>query len=122
MNWITIKSKEDLPPERIQVIVRGSLGTYDIAFVFNGKWITKAGKITHWRRLDKLNIDREIMAWLAVDRDGTELCFHGKPERLKSRWVLNDQDTKEVHVLPKGAIERFLGRKITWEDEPIEIH
>lgn len=54
MNWITIKSKEDLPPERIQVIARGSLGTYDIAFVFNGKWITKAGKITHWRRLDKL--------------------------------------------------------------------
>lgn len=124
MNWITIKSKEDLPPERIQVIVRGSLGTYDIAFVFNGKWITKAGKITHWRRLDKLNIGREIMAWLAVDRDGTELYFYGKPKRLerKGEWVFNNQDMKDAYVLPKGAIERFLGRKVTWEDEPIEIH
>lgn len=115
MNWITIKSKEDLPPERIQVIARGSLGTYDIAFVFNGKWITKAGKITHWRRLDKLNIDKEIMAWLAVNRDGKELCFYGKPERFErnGEWVLNETDTSNPCLLPKGAIERFLDRKVT---------
>lgn len=64
------------------------------------------------------------MAWLAVDRDGTELCFHVKPVRFegKGEWVLNEQDMKDAYVLPKGAIERFLGRKVTWEDEPIEIH
>lgn len=64
------------------------------------------------------------MAWLAVNRDGTELCFYGKPERYKEKgvWVLNEKDVEDAYELPKGAIERFLSRKVTWEDEPIEIH
>lgn len=123
MGWITIKGKEDFPPERIHVIARGYLGTYDIAFVLNGKWITKAGKITHWRKLNKLDIDKNVMGWLAVDRNGTELCFYGKPERFegKGEWVLNETDMENAYVLPEGTIERFIGRKITWDDDPIEI-
>ena len=64
------------------------------------------------------------MAWLVVDKDGTELCFQGKPVRYESKgeWVLNEHDIKDAYELKKGTIKRFLGREITWNDEPIEIH
>jgi len=58
--------------------------------------------------------------YLAVDEDRTEACFNGEPHRITSDPIpgyWNDFDRVE---LPPGTIEKLTGRKITWEDDPIE--
>lgn len=50
--WIPVT--EDLPEERVPVLVRGSEDSYDVGFIFNGKWMTRAGKITHWKPFSKV--------------------------------------------------------------------
>lgn len=74
------------------------------------------------------------MAWLAVDKNGFEYIFHEKPIRIDNIWV--DKDTyDEVRkyapsinaddysiLLPKGTIERLLGYKLSWDDEPINLY
>ena len=40
------------------------------------------------------------MAYLAVNKKGIEVIFHH---------------------LPKGSIEKLIGKKLTWKDEPVEI-
>lgn len=62
------------------------------------------------------------MGWLAVDKNGEELFFYGKPERWRSEWVANENDIKDALVLDNGTIRRFIGKTLSWEDEPIEIH
>jgi hypothetical protein len=64
------------------------------------------------------------MAWLAVDKDGTELCFKRKPVRCESKgkWDRHEHDIVKVCKFRKGTIGCFLGKRITWEDEPVEIH
>lgn len=61
------------------------------------------------------------MAYIAVDKDNEEWIYEGKPIRcheferwqpkLKHGWVF----------LPKGTIEKLIGKKLTWEDEPVEL-
>ena len=71
--------------------------------------------------------------WLAVDSDGSEAIFDAKPIRnkeffidldlkeLAKVWVLEDiYDYNDVAV-PKGSIEKLIGYKLTWEDEPVEL-
>ena len=63
------------------------------------------------------------MAWVAVDKNGTEAVFSGKPERysydnIGGIWY--DFYGKDVR-LPSGSIEKLIGRKLTWEDEPVEL-
>ena len=86
-----------------------------------------------------------IMAWLAVDKDGTELIFESHPlragaekteysEKLINRnqtegcWygkIINvtDYDTFEYYdepiELPKGTIQKLIGRELTWKDETV---
>lgn len=82
------------------------------------------------------------MAWLAVDKDGTERIFKRRPSRvLDGRgtsvgieyWIdmhsINSEsyyfnfrrgDDKSF-VLPKGSIRKLIGRELTWEDDPVEI-
>lgn len=59
------------------------------------------------------------MAWVAVDKDGTESIFEYAPiGRYKNYWdSYGDRDV----VLPKGSIEKLIGRKLTWDDEPVEL-
>jgi hypothetical protein len=33
----------------------------------------------------------------------------------------DDGDYRDCVAMPTGSIERLLGRKLTWEDEPVEI-
>lgn len=90
------------------------------------------------------------MAWLAIDKDGTEAVFRRKPKRIKTTNKWNDEIRKfvckgrlyptiygyEYHknygslqtvkqttksILPKDSIEKLICRKLTWEDEPVEI-
>lgn len=67
------------------------------------------------------------MAFLAVDKDGTEVIFSETPVRgtnkLKgnlTKWALSSNTAKYI-ILPNGSIEKLIGRKLTWEDEPVEI-
>ena len=80
------------------------------------------------------------MAWLAIDKDGTEIACATKPfradfladkfiefEYLKGKWVtvaFNQFDCFPVRnclEFPKGSIAKLIGRELTWEDEPVEL-
>lgn len=57
------------------------------------------------------------MAWLAVDKDGSEFIFDEEPERDEEVW-----DTNLWYIpLPEGSIKKLIGRNLTWDDEPVEI-
>ena len=64
------------------------------------------------------------MAWVAVDEDKSECVCDYKPQRFMSigdnrkAW---DIDSGDILSLPKGSIEKLIGRKLTWEDEPVEL-
>ena len=58
------------------------------------------------------------MAWLAVDEDKDEWIYMQKPERFNSCW---DTVTDDCYMLPNGAIRQLLGKKITWDNEAVEI-
>lgn len=64
--------------------------------------------------------------WMTVDKDGTERVCAIKPNRDWARryWVgidPDDGDYRDCVAMPTGSIERLLGRKLTWGDEPVEI-
>ncbi len=59
------------------------------------------------------------MAFVAVDENKEECIYEKKPHREKSHgfWYRNT----EFVGLPKGTIEKLIGKKLTWEDEPVEL-
>lgn len=57
------------------------------------------------------------MAWLAVDKDGSEWITTDKPYRFDDVWY---EDYEQVK-LSKGSIQKLIGRSLTWEDEPVEL-
>lgn len=86
------------------------------------------------------------MAWVCVDKDGTEKLSNYEPFRRRRQcsilWgVLNGFYTKNQSnkwancwssdrkdllpfdgvILPKGSIEKLINRKMTWKDEPIKL-
>lgn len=62
------------------------------------------------------------MAWLAVDRDGSENIYDIKPIRdlWVNKWDIRTEDSWWIN-LPQGTIEKIIGRSLTWEDNPVEI-
>ena len=61
------------------------------------------------------------MAWLAVDKDGTEWRFSEKPFRVKEDGIWMVSDEAGIYLLIKGTIKKLIGHKLTWEDEPVEL-
>lgn len=72
------------------------------------------------------------MAWIAVDKTGQEVLTDGKPSRDRisrnkelSFWSyvisIEGEYGECVIDLPKGTIEKLIGRKLSWEDEPVEL-
>lgn len=68
------------------------------------------------------------MAFLSVNKDGTELITPNEPYRdypAKDSW--NDYyDNGEEYVsleveLPKGTIFKIIGYELNWNDKPVEI-
>lgn len=65
--------------------------------------------------------------WLCVDKSGQEVMIISKnpPHRMPQEyWIPYDEDSileYDVHFLDDGFIEKRLGKKLTWEDEPVEI-
>ena len=60
------------------------------------------------------------MVWLAVDKDSDETIYEEKPFRNIDRYWASNEDTLYI-ILPKGSIEKLIGKTLTWEDEPVEI-
>lgn len=76
------------------------------------------------------------MAWLAVNKNGSETIFAFRPFRRdpdKSICKLwepeywsdensNEYDNEDTGIaLPKGTIKKLIGKTLTWEDEPVEL-
>lgn len=59
------------------------------------------------------------MAWLAVDKDGTENIFQYEPMKCFDRFQGQYDDWGVT--LPKGTILKLLSRRLTYRDSPVEI-
>lgn len=57
------------------------------------------------------------MAYVAADEDGIETIHKDKPFRHKGCWQCGDEEVN----MPKGSIEKLIGKTLTWEDEPVEL-
>jgi len=64
------------------------------------------------------------MAWLATDKNGKETISPGRPEFDGFEWCYTEENSIESEYamdLPDGTIEKILGRKLTYEESPVEI-
>ena len=63
------------------------------------------------------------MAWLVVDKDGTECICSTKPYQdwEDFKWCIENLRESNAVELPKGSIKKFIDRELSWEDEPIEL-
>lgn len=75
------------------------------------------------------------MSYLAVNPSGIELIFHYEPVRRKESngfitieyWFdaqfarENESEHDGAILLPNGTIEKLIGKKLSWKDEPIEL-
>lgn len=60
------------------------------------------------------------MAWLAVDKDGTENIFQFRPKKTE-KFYMPLYTYSMWLTIPKGSIKKLIGRELTWADEPVEI-
>jgi hypothetical protein len=60
-----------------------------------------------------------MSAWVAVDKDGEELILDHKPKIIRKNeyWY---RDSSNISI-PKGSIEKLIGRTLTWVDKPVEL-
>lgn len=66
------------------------------------------------------------MAWLCVNKDGQEtICDGCFPKRNHNFWEsytsIESANIDFQIELPKGSIEKLIGKILTWESEPVEI-
>lgn len=60
------------------------------------------------------------MAYVAVNKNGTEYIYPEKPFRLTESWTGIRMNTTPIS-LPTGTIEKLIGRKLTWKDKPVKL-
>lgn len=61
------------------------------------------------------------MAWVAVNKDGSEYIFHDKPERLSVNWQDLMYDLYTDIRIPRGSIKKLIGKDLAWKDDPVEL-
>lgn len=68
------------------------------------------------------------MAYLVVDKDGTESIHEKEPMRVADSFWDTSNDYKDNLerlpcdiFLPKGTIKKIIGKNLTWEDEPFKL-
>lgn len=66
------------------------------------------------------------MAWVAVNKDGTENISEVYPTRNMFNFWESDVDTGNTNVdlivlIPNGSIHKLIGCSLTWDDEPVEL-
>lgn len=59
------------------------------------------------------------MAWVTVTYDGVEVISSERPTKLFR--MLFGKPKNRMIALPKGSIKKLIGRKLKWEDEPVEL-
>lgn len=60
------------------------------------------------------------MAYVAVNKNGTEYIYPEHPFRLIESWTGIRMNPTPIS-LPKGSIEKLIGKKLTWEDKPVKL-
>ena len=60
------------------------------------------------------------MAWLAVNDSGVEAVYENKPCRNDENGYFSPVNGHYV-TIPRGSIQKLIGRELTWDDEPVEI-
>ncbi len=65
------------------------------------------------------------MVWLTVDKKGNEEIHSSLPIRIEEDeeigfWLVSGYKQHYVKV-PKGTIEKLIGKKLSWEDEPYKL-
>jgi hypothetical protein len=58
------------------------------------------------------------MAYVAVYKDGKESIHEVKPSSLVKGYYYSHMNWFEI---PKGSIEKLIGKKLTWDDEPVKL-
>lgn len=58
--------------------------------------------------------------YLAVDKDGQELKSTSQITRHLALEIWIEKVKHSAEYLEQGTIEKLTGKKLTWEDEPIE--
>ena len=62
------------------------------------------------------------MAWVAIDKDGSERIYPLEPYRVTDYWTCPMYTGLSGPInLPKGTIKKLIGRDLTWEDNPVEL-
>lgn len=67
------------------------------------------------------------MAWLCTNKDHTENICNDRPKKCDKYGYWEDLTSVEgetvdsIIELPKGSIEKLIGKKLTWDDQPVEI-
>jgi hypothetical protein len=63
------------------------------------------------------------MAWLVVNKNNQEVVFSTKPFLHLEYGIWNDGYPSHSFgtFLPKGSIEKLIGHKLSWNDEPVEL-
>lgn len=57
--------------------------------------------------------------WLAVNKFGRECVFNEQPLRYDYvDQIASDLNIHKRIFMPEGAIEKLIGKKLTWSDEP----
>lgn len=63
------------------------------------------------------------MAYLVVDKNGTECITTYSPIRLGKlgEWGIACAYGSNFINLPPGSIKELIGRELTWDDAPVKI-
>ena len=65
-------------------------------------------------------VERNDMAWVAVDKDCRECIYQFRPKRSGETFIPLYEYGMWM-ALPKGSIKKLIGRDLTWEDNPVEL-
>lgn len=60
------------------------------------------------------------MPWLATDKNKREWIYLNKPARREDCWNQTSSVSPQLNI-PTGSIEKLIGKKLTWDDDPVEI-
>lgn len=68
------------------------------------------------------------MAYLAVDKSGTECIYASCPERdntigawFPSYSCIKEPGDEDYVELPAGSIKKLIGVDLTWDDDAVEL-
>lgn len=49
------------------------------------------------------------------------ICSTEPYRDIENLWCIENTSDSEIVRLPKGSIEKLIGRKLTWNDMPVEL-